>query len=67
MRRAGFAKFISNVFSTNSIWYAILYFILIILFNYFYIAIQYNPIEMANNIRKNNGTIPGHPSRKAYL
>ena len=55
----GFAKFISNVFSTNSIWYAVLYFILIILFNYFYIAIQYNPIEMANNIRKNNGAIPG--------
>ncbi len=55
----GFAKFISNVFSTDSIWYAILYFILIILFNYFYIAIQYNPIEMANNIRKNNGAIPG--------
>ena len=55
----GFAKFISNVFSTNSIWYALLYFILIILFNYFYIAIQYNPIEMANNIRKNNGAIPG--------
>ena len=55
----GFAKFISNVFSTNSIWYAILYFVLIILFNYFYIAIQYNPIEMANNIRKNNGAIPG--------
>ena len=47
------------MFSTNSIWYAILYFILIILFNYFYIAIQYNPIEMANNIRKNNGAIPG--------
>ena len=55
----GFAKFISNVFSTNSVWYAILYFVLIILFNYFYIAIQYNPIEMANNIRKNNGAIPG--------
>ena len=55
----GFAKFIADVFSTNSIWYAILYFILIILFNYFYIAIQYNPVEMANNIRKNNGAIPG--------
>ena len=55
----GFAKFISNVFSTDSIWYAVLYFVLIILFNYFYIAIQYNPIEMANNIRKNNGAIPG--------
>ena len=36
-----------------------LYFILIILFAYFYVMIQYNPIEMANNLRQNNGTIPG--------
>ena len=35
------------------------YFILIILFAYFYVTIQYNPIEMANNLRQNNGTIPG--------
>lgn len=54
-----FTKFINAVFSTNSVWYAVLYFVLIILFNYFYIAIQYNPIEMANNVRKNNGAIPG--------
>lgn len=39
--------------------YAIIYFILIIAFNYFYVAIQYNPIEIANNLRKNNGAIPG--------
>ena len=39
--------------------YAILYFFLIMAFNYFYIAIQYNPLEIANNLRKNNGTIPG--------
>ncbi|MEG2060197.1 MAG: SecY family transport protein, partial [Lachnospiraceae bacterium] len=39
--------------------YAVLYFLLIIAFNYFYVAIQYNPIEMSNNLRKNNGTIPG--------
>lgn len=39
--------------------YAVLYFLLIIAFNYFYIAIQYNPIEIANNLRKNNGAIPG--------
>ena len=43
----------------NSWLYAILYFGLIILFNYFYVAIQYNPVEMANNLRKNNGGIPG--------
>ena len=48
-----------GLFSYNSILYAVLYFLLIIGFNYFYIAIQYNPIEMANNLRKNNGAIPG--------
>lgn len=40
--------------------FAILYFILIIAFNYFYVAIQYNPLEISNNLRKNNGTIPGY-------
>ena len=29
------------------------------MFAYFYVTIQYNPIEMANNLRQNNGTIPG--------
>lgn len=51
-------KFLS-VFSYNSAWYAILYFVLIIGFNYFYVAIQYNPIEISNNLRKNSGTVPG--------
>ena len=36
-----------------------IYFILIILFNYFYVAISYNPVEMANNLRQSNGGIPG--------
>ena len=48
-----------EAFSFNSWIYAVLYFILIIAFNYFYIAIQYNPVEMANNLQKNNGAIPG--------
>ena len=39
--------------------YAVLYFFLIMAFNYLYISIQYNPMEIANNLRKNNGTIPG--------
>ena len=55
----GITKVIGAIFSSSSGWYALLYFVLIILFNYFYIAIQYNPIEMANNVRKNNGAIPG--------
>lgn len=48
-----------SVFNYDSWGYAIIYFILIIAFNFFYVAIQYNPIEIANNIRKNNGAIPG--------
>ncbi len=39
--------------------YIVLYFVMIIFFAYFYAQIQYNPIEMANNIRKNSGAIPG--------
>lgn len=50
---------ILSVFDTNGWVYAVLYLLLIIGFNYFYVAIQYNPVEMANNLRKNNGTIPG--------
>ena len=48
-----------NAFQSDSWWYAGMYFILIIFFAYFYSTIQYNPIEMANNLRKNNGAIPG--------
>ena len=48
-----------DAFQGDSWWYAGMYFILIIFFAYFYSTIQYNPIEMANNLRKNNGVIPG--------
>ena len=51
----GFVRF----FSQTSPAYAILYFLLIIGFNYFYVAITYNPVEIANNLKKNNGAIPG--------
>ncbi|MCQ2558102.1 MAG: preprotein translocase subunit SecY [Oscillospiraceae bacterium] len=45
--------------STRSIPYAIIYFALIIFFAYFYSTIQFNPIEVANNLKKNGGYIPG--------
>ena len=48
-----------NFFNTGSWTYALIYFVLIIAFNYFYVATQYNPIEIANNLRQNNGGIPG--------
>ncbi len=40
--------------------YAVIYFLLIIFFTYFYSAIQFNPVEMANNMRKSGGYIPGY-------
>ena len=39
--------------------YAVLYFLLIIFFTYFYSSIQFNPIEMSNNMKKSGGFIPG--------
>jgi len=51
-------KFFS-LFSTQGVFYAIIYFVLIIGFAYFYATIQFNPVEMTNNLRKNGGSIPG--------
>ena len=55
----GFYQFVKNYFSQTSPAYIIISFLLIIAFNYFYIAIQYNPVEISNNIKNNGGTIPG--------
>ena len=52
-------NFLNNWFGTNSWIYAILTFILIIAFAYFYVTISFNPIEVANNLKKNGGFIPG--------
>lgn len=49
-----------RLFSQSSPLYAVIYFLLIIAFNYFYVSIQYNPVEIANNLKKNNGAIPGY-------
>ena len=43
----------------NSLIYAVVYLLLIIFFAYFYSTIQFNPIEVANNLKKNGGYIPG--------
>lgn len=48
-----------HVFSNQSVIYAVCYFLLIIAFSYFYAAVQYNPVEIANNLKKNGGFIPG--------
>lgn len=56
----GFWGGVMAFFSSNSVFYAIIYFFLIIGFNYFYIAMQYNPVQIANDLKKNNGAIPGY-------
>ena len=40
--------------------YSVIYFLLIIFFTYFYTSIQFNPIEIANNMKKSGGYIPGY-------
>ena len=55
----GFWGGVLRLMSSDHWFYAIFYFLLILFFTYFYTAIQYNPIEMANNMKKNGGFIPG--------
>lgn len=56
---SGFASFIEKYFGQTSIIYMVVGFALIIAFNYFYIAIQYNASDIAKQLRENGGTIPG--------
>ena len=48
-----------NLFSTQNIVYILIELVLIIAFSYFYLAISFNPVEVANNLKKNGGFIPG--------
>ena len=48
-----------KVFDSTSVLYCIVYFLLIVGFSYFYATIQFNPIEVANNLKKNGGFVPG--------
>ena len=53
-----------RIFNANSLLYALIYFLLIIFFSYFYATIQFNPVEIANNLKKNGGFIPGFRAGK---
>lgn len=50
---------VNNLFSSSSLFYAFLTFVLIVLFAYFYVSISFNPVEVANNIKNQGGFIPG--------
>ena len=54
-----FWKDAMDLFTTQGVFYAVIYFLMIIAFAYFYATIQFNPVEMANNLRKNGGAVPG--------
>ena len=59
MDSPGFWGGFLKLFDTSKPFYSILYFLLIIGFSYFYATMQFNPIEVANNLKKNGGFIPG--------
>ncbi len=63
-----FWYYVVRAFSTTGWIYCVCYFLLIVGFSYFYCAIEYNPIEMANNLKQNNGAIAGiRPGRSTAI
>ncbi len=52
-------KFYENFVSSTSWFYAAMYFLMIFFFSWFYSTIQYDPVEISNNLKKNGGFIPG--------
>ena len=55
----GFGGGLMRVFDTGKPFYSIIYFLLIVGFSYFYSTMAFNPVEVANNLKKNGGFIPG--------
>ncbi len=57
---SGFANFVSRVFDFTSVWYLLTYGLLIVFFTYFYTAVSFNPSDVAENLKKHGGFIPGY-------
>lgn len=55
----GFWGAFLEVFDANGLIYAIVYFLLILGFSYFYASMSFSPVEVANNLKKNGGFVPG--------
>ena len=56
----GMAGEFLSIFNSTTLLYALIYFLLIVFFSYFYSTIQFNPIEVSNNLKRNGGFIPGY-------
>ena len=54
-----FGAAVLDAIDSKSVLYLVIYFLLIIGFSYFYATIQFNPVEIANNLKRNGGFIPG--------
>ena len=55
----GFVQFMINISKSTSWVYMLCYFVLIFFFSWFYASVQYDPVEIANNLKSNGGFIPG--------
>ena len=55
----GFVQFLIDISKSTSWVYALCYFVLIFFFSWFYASVQYDPVEIANNMKQNGGFIPG--------
>jgi preprotein translocase subunit SecY len=56
---ATYAQKVINLFNSQNMYYGIAYFVLVVLFTYFYTAVVFNPDEVAENVQKNGGFVPG--------
>ena len=56
---SSFSVWVEKYFSQDTVAYGVIYFLLIVFFNYFYVSVSYNPVEIANNLQKNGGSVPG--------
>ena len=55
----GFVQFLIDISKSTSWVYALCYFVLIFFFSWFYASVQYDPVEIANNMKQNGGFMPG--------
>jgi preprotein translocase subunit SecY len=60
MQGTDFANFVFRYLDTKSAWFMLANALMIVFFSYFYTAITFNPVDVADNIKKNGGFIPGY-------
>ena len=56
---SSFAHSLTSIFATTSVYYAVFYFVLVVAFTYFYTSVVFNPTDIAENLQKQGGFIPG--------